>query len=79
MTHPLPGQRAGQQPMRAAVQAQRAIGRAVTFTGAMSGQLILYVNGEWMRHAVDEETGRDRLEPYALDSEQPEEGADDGR
>ncbi|NGO71351.1 hypothetical protein [Streptomyces boncukensis] len=61
----LPGQRAAQRPMRAAVSVQRTLGRALHDSSASSSVLILNVAGRWMRQVVDEE-GQERLVPYEL-------------
>ncbi|MFE6405126.1 hypothetical protein [Streptomyces alboflavus] len=66
MAEPLPGQRAGQHPKQAAGAVQRAIRRAVTARGGPTSDLVMFVDGAWERHAVDE-TGREHLEPYAFD------------
>ncbi|WP_019549818.1 MULTISPECIES: hypothetical protein [Streptomycetaceae] len=62
----LPGQRAAQRPMRAAVSVQRAIGRTVADGGASTGVLVLNVGGEWMQQVIDED-GQEQLVPYQLD------------
>lgn len=67
----LPGQRAGQRPLRAAVAAQRAIGRAVSDTDADSTVLILQVRGEWKRLEAGAD-GVERLVPYELDAKEVE-------
>jgi len=39
----LPGQRAAQRPMRAAVAAQRALGRAAATAGGIAGRMVLEI------------------------------------
>lgn len=62
MSRPLPGQRAAQRPMRAAMSSQRAVGRAVNAQGSVSTTLIMNVGGRWFRVGVDER-GREHLNP----------------
>jgi hypothetical protein len=64
----LPGQRAAQRPLRAAVAAQRAIGRAVTGGGTSSTRLVLNVGGQWMEQTVNDE-GQEQLVPYEFGEE----------
>lgn len=59
----LPGQRAGQRPLRAAVAAQRAIGRQLTAVHAMSSELVLWTEDGWQQVACEDD-GRDHLIPY---------------
>jgi hypothetical protein len=60
----LPGQRAAQRPMRAAVAAQRAIGRSVTTSGGTTGRLVLNVGGgRWVEQVIDDK-GQEQLVPY---------------
>lgn len=67
----LPGQRAAQRPLRAAVAAQRAIGRAVTSSGGTSGRLVMQVDGgRWMEQVIDNQ-GQEQLVPFEFE---PEEG-----
>lgn len=64
MSNPtLPGQRAGQRPIRAAIASQRAIGRALTSVQAMSDTLILWTEEGWQKVACEDD-GRDHLIPY---------------
>lgn len=72
MSAPLPGQRAAQRPLRAAVAAQRAIGRSVSSSGGLVESLILNVGGEWKRVATGED-GSEHLEPYQLGQDETEE------
>ena len=62
----LPGQRAAQPPMRAAVSVQRAVGRAVAAGGGTSSSLVLNVGGRGMRQVIDDD-GQEQLVPYQLD------------
>jgi hypothetical protein len=41
----LPGQRAAQRPLRAAIAAQRRLGRATATGGGMAGRMVLDVDG----------------------------------
>ena len=59
----LPGQRAAQRPMRAAVAAQRAIGRAVTTSGGTTSRLVMRVGGQWVEQVIDSD-GQEQLVPY---------------
>lgn len=68
MSTALPGQRAAQRPLRAAVQVQRAIGRAVASSGTSTSVLVLNVGGEWMQQVIDED-GQEQLVPYQLGGE----------
>ncbi|MFB6813123.1 hypothetical protein ACFCV8_01050 [Streptomyces sp. NPDC056347] len=62
----LAGQRAAQRPLRAAVAAQRAIGRAVTSSGATSGRLVMRVGGRWMEQVIDDQ-GQETLVPFEFE------------
>ncbi|MFE7105641.1 hypothetical protein ACFU98_10550 [Streptomyces sp. NPDC057575] len=62
----LPGQRAAQRPMRAAVAAQRAIGRAVTTSGGTTGRLVMRVDGRWVEQVIDE-AGQEQLVPFEFE------------
>ncbi|MFF8716152.1 hypothetical protein ACF07T_32675 [Streptomyces sp. NPDC015184] len=62
----LAGQRAAQRPLRAAVAAQRAIGRAVTSSGGTSGRLVMRVAGGWMEQVIDE-AGQEQLVPFVFE------------
>lgn len=62
----LPGQRAAQPPMRAAVSVQRAVGRAVAAGGSSTSVLVLNIGGTWMRQVIDDD-GQEQLVPYQLD------------
>ncbi|MFE2934952.1 hypothetical protein [Streptomyces sp. NPDC059278] len=59
----LPGQRAAQRPIRAAVAAQRAIGRAVAASGGTAGRLVMNVGGRWVEQVIDGQ-GQEHLVPY---------------
>lgn len=59
----LPGQRAGQRPVRAAVAAQRAIGQRLTAVHNMSDTLVLFTDEGWQKVACEDD-GRDHLVPY---------------
>ncbi|TBO60920.1 hypothetical protein EYS09_03890 [Streptomyces kasugaensis] len=54
MSAPVAGQRAGQRPMRAAVAAQRALGRMAADQSSISGELIVNIDGRWFRQYVDD-------------------------
>jgi len=71
MTSPLPGQRAGQQPMRAALAAQRAVGRAANASSAVTSHLLINVRGQWWCQHIDDQ-GQEHLVPY-----DPQKGCDD--
>lgn len=62
----LPGQRAAQRPMRAAVAAQRAIGRAVTTSGGTTGRLVMRVDGRWVEQVIDDQ-GQEQLVPFEFE------------
>jgi hypothetical protein len=64
----LPGQRAAQRPMRAAVAAQRAIGRAVTASGGTASRLVMRVGGQWVEQVIDDQ-GQERLVPFEFNEE----------
>ncbi|ONK13123.1 hypothetical protein [Streptomyces sp. MP131-18] len=49
-----PGQRAGQRPQRAAVAAQRALGRAALGDGAMAAVMTVRLGGRWWRVTHDQ-------------------------
>lgn len=72
MSAPLPGQRAAQRPLRAAVASQAAIGRSVASSGGVVESLILNVGGRFMR-VVTDENGLEGLEPYELGQDETEE------
>jgi hypothetical protein len=59
----LPGQRAAQRPLRAAVASQRAIGRQLTSVQALSEELVLWTDDGWQKVVCDD-NGRDHLVPY---------------
>lgn len=62
----LPGQRAAQRPMRAALAAQRAIGRAVTSSGGTTSRLVMNTGGGWVEQVIDEQ-GQEHLVPYEFE------------
>ncbi|MEE1774438.1 hypothetical protein PUR34_41285 [Streptomyces sp. JV185] len=62
----LPGQRAAQRPMRAAVSAQRAIGRSVTTSGGTTGRLVMWVDGRWVEQVIDDK-GQEQLVPFEFE------------
>lgn len=64
MSTALPGQRAGQRPMRAAVATQRAIGRAVGPSGGLAETFVLRTPEGWRQIVQDPETGAETLAPY---------------
>lgn len=64
MSTALPGQRAGQRPMRAAVATQRAIGRAVGSAGGLVDAFVLHTPEGWRQIVQDPETGAEVLAPY---------------
>jgi hypothetical protein len=49
-----PGQRAGQRPQRAAIAAQRALGRAARDGGGLSTAMTVRIEGRWWRVSYDE-------------------------
>ncbi|MFF9265807.1 hypothetical protein [Streptomyces longwoodensis] len=59
----LPGQRAAQRPLRAAVASQRAIGRQLTSVQTLSEELVLWTDEGWQKVVCDD-NGRDHLVPY---------------
>lgn len=65
----LPGQRAGQRPIRAAVASQRAIGQRLTAVHAMSDTLVLWTDAGWQKVACEDD-GRDHLIPYDFGSQE---------
>lgn len=66
MSAPLPGQRAGQHPLRAAVASQRAIGRAVSASGGYAEVLLVVLDGQVMRITEDAD-GNQQVTPYEQD------------
>lgn len=64
MSTALPGQRAGQRPMRAAIATQRAIGRAIGSSGALVDTFVLHTRDGWQQIVRDPDTGVETLAPY---------------
>lgn len=65
MSTALPGQRAGQRPMRAAMATQRAIGRQLTSSGALVDTFVLHTRERgWEQIVQDPDTGAETLAPY---------------
>ncbi|MFJ8855090.1 hypothetical protein [Streptomyces sp. NPDC102437] len=62
----LAGQRAAQRPLRAAVAAQRAIGRAVMSSGGTAGRLVMRVDGRWVEQVIDAD-GQEQLVPFEFE------------
>ncbi|MEU3220049.1 hypothetical protein [Streptomyces sp. NPDC006971] len=63
----LAGQRAAQRPLRAAMAAQRAIGRSVASSGGTTGRLVMRVSGgRWMEQVIDDK-GQEHLVPFAFE------------
>lgn len=71
MSTAVPGQRAAQRPLRAAVASNSALGRAATAAGTMADKLILNVGGEW-KQVVRDADGIEHLEPYTLGQDEGE-------
>ncbi|MFJ9719889.1 hypothetical protein ACIRPQ_28855 [Streptomyces sp. NPDC101213] len=69
MSTPVPGQRAAQRPLRAAVAVQRSVGRALNSTSSVSEVVILQTDEGWRQIVFDEETGQERLVPYEMSEE----------
>lgn len=72
MTLPVPGQRAGQRPFKAAMATQRTIGRALTSSGVMSEGFLLHIDGQLMRMTEDADGVR-TVEPYQPPTPETEE------
>ena len=70
MSTALPGQRAGQRPLRAAVATQRAIGRSLGTTGAMADTLVLHTEDGWQQVVIDPDHGGEVLVPYDFNSQE---------
>lgn len=66
MSNALPGQRAAQRPMQAAMASQRALGRAAGPSGVVTDLMIINVDGLFMR-VVNNPDGSQDLEPYDID------------
>lgn len=66
----LPGQRAGQRPLRAAVASQRAIGQRLSAAGALSDTLVLWTAQDGWQKVAHEADGRDHLVPYDFGSQE---------
>lgn len=66
----LPGQRAGQRPMRAAVASQRAIGQRLNAVHAMAETLVLWTGDDGWQRVACEPDGRDHLTPYDFGSQE---------
>lgn len=71
MSTAVPGQRAAQRPLRAAIASNSALGRAASASGAMVNQMILNVGGEW-KQVVRDADGMEHLEPYVLGQDEEE-------
>lgn len=63
MTIPVPGQRAGQRPLKAAIATQRSIGRSVASSGVMSEGFLLHIDGQLM-HMTEDAAGVRTVTPY---------------
>lgn len=72
MSTPLPGQRAGQRPLKAAVATQRAIGRSVMAAGGLTGGFLLHIDGQLMEMTEDA-NGVRTVEPYQPPTPETEE------
>lgn len=67
----VPGQRAAQRPLRAAVASNSALGRAAGASGAMADRMILNIGGQW-NQVVRDADGIEHLEPYTLGQDEEE-------
>ncbi|MFF2650610.1 hypothetical protein [Streptomyces sp. NPDC058045] len=65
----LPGQRAAQRPLRAAIAAQAALGRAASRADSMASHVVLNIGGRWMQQTWTPD-GERQLTPYVLGHEQ---------
>jgi hypothetical protein len=72
MSTPLPGQRGGQRPLKAAMATQRAIGRSLTSTGVMTEGFLLHINGQLVVMTEDAQGVR-TVEPYQPPTTETEE------
>lgn len=73
MSAPLPGQRAGQRPLRAAIASQRAVGRRLGAVHAMSDTFVMETDEGWQRVACEPD-GRDHLVPYDFGNQEEAHG-----
>lgn len=65
MATPLPGQRAAQRPIQAAMASQRALGRSAGSTGTVADLVIANIGGRFMR-SVTQPDGSQTWEPYDI-------------